>query len=102
MEKSRIIPAGLIVGVMLVSVVVSGVEAKGRGAAGTSRGENLRLRDGTCASTPGTVQANPAGQRGVGNTTGKRPMDGTGNGFGNGTQSRPLDGSGFGRGASGN
>ncbi|MHB8880270.1 MAG: hypothetical protein ACYC69_02035 [Thermodesulfovibrionales bacterium] len=101
MKKSRLIAAGLIAGAMLVSVVAADVEARGRGGAGGSQGQNLRLRDGSHTSTPGTLQGNPAGQRGPGSGTGIRPMDGTGSGYGDGTQPRPQDGTGFGRGAGG-
>ncbi len=101
MNSKRLIAAGMIAGAMLVSVVVSGVEARGRAGTGSGQGQNLRLRDGSHTSAPGTLQGNPAGQRGPGTNTGIRPMDGTGNGFGDGTQPRPLDGTGFGRGAGG-
>jgi hypothetical protein len=102
MKTKRLIAASITAGVLLASVVVSGVEARGRaGNMGSSQGQSLRLRDGSHTSTPGTLQGNMAGQRGPGSSMGTRPMDGTGNGFGDGTQPRPLDGTGFGRGARG-
>lgn len=101
MKTKKLIAAGILAGAILLNVAVSGVEARGRAGSGNGQGQNLRLRDGSCTSTPGTMQGNPAGQRGSGSTTGIRPMDGTGNGFGDGTQPRPLDGTGFGRGARG-
>lgn len=101
MKTRRLIAAGLIAGAMILSVVVTGVEARGRGGAGSGQGQNLRLRDGSHTATPSTLQATPAGQRGSANSVGTRPMDGTGNGFGDGTQPRPQDGTGFGRGAAG-
>jgi len=91
----------LITGTLLVSAAVSGVEARGRNGTAGGQGQTLRLGDGSCTKTPGTMQGNPAGQRGAGNSTGVRPLDGTGYGFGDGTQPRPKDGTGFGSGARG-
>ncbi len=103
MKTRRLIAAGLMAGAMILSVVVTGVEARGRGGAGagSGQGQNLRLRDGSHMATPGTIPGSPAGQRGPAGSLGTRPMDGTGNGFGDGTQPRPQDGTGFGRGAAG-
>jgi len=102
MKKGRMIAVGLITGAMLVSAAVSGVEARGRnGNAGGGQGQNLRLRDGSCTKTPGTMQGTTAGQRRAGNSDGVRPLDGTGYGFGDGTHPRPKDGTGFGSGAAG-
>ncbi|MBA4373939.1 MAG: hypothetical protein C0402_13905 [Thermodesulfovibrio sp.] len=98
MKTKRLIAAGLIAGAMLLSMAASGVEAKGRAGAGGGQGQNMRLRDGSCTATPGTQQGNATMQRGSANSTGIRPMDGTGNGFGDGTQPRPMDGTGFGSG----
>ena len=100
MKTNRLFAAGLIAGAIIISVAVTGVEARSGAGNGSSQGQNLRLRDGSC-TTVGTPQGNTVGQRGAGNSTAIRPMDGTGNGFGDGTRSRPQDGTGFGRGARG-
>lgn len=94
MKTTSILAAGLIGGAVLLSIAVTGVEARGSGG----QGQNLRLRDGSCTTATAAQQGNTAAQRGPANSTGVRPGDGTGNGFGDGTKPRPLDGTGFGSG----